>query len=198
MDLGAAFILWATGLVETWGYGGIFLVSFLGNATIFFPIPSFLSVFAVGGVLNPWILGLVAGLGAALGELVGYVLGFGGKKALERKYKKHIKKARHLAHKIGMFPLIVLFAVTPLPDDITGILGGIVHYDLKKFLLASFIGKSILHIGIAWAGFYGSYLVGGGQTLLIIVGLFMFFVVLYNIVGLFFDKKSPIKRSRNK
>ena len=54
-----------------------------------------------------------------------------------------------------MFPVLILFAATPLPDDVLGILGGAISYPLKKFLLASFIGKAIMNIALAWGGFYG-------------------------------------------
>jgi hypothetical protein len=40
-------------------------------------------VFTVGGVLNPIVIGIVAGLGAALGEMTGYLAGIGGRSMVE-------------------------------------------------------------------------------------------------------------------
>ena len=165
----AEFNAWAMSTVESWGYIGIFLVSMIGNASIIFPIPTYLVVFAFGGILNPWLVGLAAGAGATIGELTGYALGKGGKCVIERKHKKLLKDTKKWIEKHGLFPMLVLFAATPLPDDIVGILGGIVSYNLKKFLTATFIGKVIAHVALAWAGFYGGQLLGGGTVLFSIV-----------------------------
>lgn len=151
----AEFFAWANSFAETWGYLGIFAISFIGNASIIFPLPSAIIVFAFGSILNPWLLGLSAGIAAALGELTGYFLGRGGGKLLNKKQKKIFEKTRKWAEKHGIFPIIILFAAAPLPDDITGILAGIMKYDVKKFLAATLIGKLIFYTILAWAGFYG-------------------------------------------
>ncbi|UCD07897.1 MAG: VTT domain-containing protein [Candidatus Aenigmatarchaeota archaeon] len=184
-DLVAQFLIWSQGFAITWGYLGVFLVSLLGNASIIFPIPSFLVVFAVGSVLNPWLVGIVAGLGATLGELTGYVLGFGGRHVIKRKYRKYSKdleRVKKWAEDHGMFSVLVLFAATPLPDDIVGIIGGMIRYDIKRFFLAVFIGKAILHIGIAFGGLYGGWVFGGWAGILSLVILFFFLIVVYNLV----------------
>ncbi len=184
-DLAAQFLIWSQGLAITWGYLGVFLVSLLGNASIIFPVPSFLVVFAVGSVLNPWLVGIVAGLGATIGELTGYVLGFGGRHAIKRKYRKYSKgleRVKKWAEDHGMFSVLVLFAATPLPDDVVGIIGGMIRYDIKRFFLAVFIGKVILHIGIAFGGLYGGWVFGGWAGILSLVILFFFLIVVYNLV----------------
>jgi len=150
------FMVWAQNTVTAWGYLGIFLVNLIGSASIVFPVPAFLVVFAMGSILNPWLVGLAAAIGAALGELTGYVLGLGGREAIKRKANsKWLNKAERWMVSHGVFPIIVIFAVSPLPDDITGIIGGVIKYDIKKFLLASFIGKLIMNMAIAWGGFFG-------------------------------------------
>ncbi len=142
-------------LAQTYGYLGVFLVSMIGSSTIIFILPTDIIVFAAGAILNPFLVGIVAGLGEAIGEVVGYVLGLGGRKIIDKKYKKDIKKWEKRFKKYGGFLIIVLFAATPLPDDIVGIIGGALKYPFKKFLLASFIGKTIMALALAYAGFYG-------------------------------------------
>lgn len=139
------------------GYLGIFLITLIGTATIFFPLPVAIFIFGAGALLNPLILGIVAGLGAAIGEIPAYVLGLGGKKIVEKKQKEReqIEKANRLFLKYGGFLIVVIFAATPLPDDIVGITCGVLKYNIKKFLLAVFIGKTILFLIIAYAGYYG-------------------------------------------
>lgn len=149
------FIIWAKEVIENFGYLGIFFINFIGCATIFLPLPVAPLVFIFGAVLNPLFVAIFAALGAALGELTGYGVGLGGEKVLEKKYDNLFEKGREWFKKDRGFILIVLFAVTPLPDDITGILGGLFKYNLKKFLLASFLGKMIMNLALAFGGFYG-------------------------------------------
>ena len=139
-----------------YGYIGIFLISLIGSLTIFLPLPSAIFVFAAGAFLNPFLVGLFAGIGSAIGEFTGYALGLGGRKIMKKKWKKEIKKIEGLFQKYGGFLVILIFAATPLPDDITGIVAGILKYPVKKYFLASLIGKIILHLIIAYAGFYGT------------------------------------------
>jgi len=158
MDIAALtseFMTWANETILSLGYVGIFLVNFIASASIIFPIPAFLLVFAFGNILNPWLIGLTAGAGASLGELIGYGLGKGGGKIIEKKYKRLVNMGRKWTKGRASFPIIILFAATPLPDDIVGIVCGIFNYGIKKFLLASFIGKVIMNTALAWGGFYG-------------------------------------------
>ncbi|MFH1445271.1 MAG: VTT domain-containing protein [Nanoarchaeota archaeon] len=149
------FVTWSQTMVETTGYLGVFLVSLIGSASIFFPVPAFIVIFAAGVFLNPWLVGLIAGIGSAIGELTGYLLGFGGRKVAETKYEKQLEKTKKWVDRRGAFFVIFLFALTPLPDDIAGIIAGVIEYDIKKFFIATLIGKIILSVGIALAGFYG-------------------------------------------
>jgi len=142
-------------ILLSYGYIGIFLTSLIGSATIIFPFPSAAFVFAAGALLNPLLVGILAGLGSTIGEFTGYALGWGGRKVIKNKWKKWIKRTEEAFQKYGGFWIIILFAVTPLPDDLTGIVGGILKYPIKKYFLASLIGKIALHLIIAYAGFYG-------------------------------------------
>lgn len=160
------------GLVNTLGYLGIFLVSLIGSLSLFIPVPYFIAVMAAGAVMNPLLVGLVSGFGAAIGELFGYGIGFGINYGHKRIAKKHSKKekAKEKAwsriikkwfhKKMGIF-VILIFAVTPLPDKIIGIFCGTVRYDVKKFFLAMLVGKVILSIILAYAGFYGWQMIEG-------------------------------------
>jgi membrane protein YqaA with SNARE-associated domain len=149
------FQAWAQNFAAEWGYLGIFFISFIGNATIFFPLPSIFIVFFFASILNPFFLGVLSGFGSALGEFTGYIIGKGGRKLAEREDGKWLKKSEKWVKKHGIFPVLILFAATPLPDDVVGIISGLINYDLKKFFLAVLIGKIILNLVVAYAGFYG-------------------------------------------
>lgn len=147
---------WASSTINSLGYLGIFIVSFVGSATIIFPVPTFIIVPAAAALpwMNPWFVGISAALGAAFGEITGYALGKGGGKLVEKKYAEHIKKYKKWFEKDNIFLWIVVFAATPLPDDVVGLLCGLFEYDFKKFILASITGKLILNLLLAFGGFY--------------------------------------------
>jgi membrane protein YqaA with SNARE-associated domain len=131
------------------------------------PLPSFALVFLLAGLgLNPWFLALSASLGATIGEITGFIVGAGGRKLAEKRQEKKkgilgffkkdwFDKAKSWSDNRGIFVVIVLFAATPLPHDVVGILAGAIGYDVRKFLGATFIGKMIMFSFLAWAGFFG-------------------------------------------
>jgi len=155
-ELALQFSAWAQSTVSAWGYLGIFIVSLIGNASIIFPVPAFAVTFAFGAILNPWLVGLAAGAGSAIGELTGYAIGRGGREVIEKKHEKWLKKAQKWTDRYGFFAVLVVFAATPLPDDVVGILAGVFQYDIRRFLLASFIGKTVMCLGLALGGFYSA------------------------------------------
>ena len=71
------------------GYPAVALMSFLGSATIFVPLPGFASVCISSGELslNPLLLALVAGTCETAGERVGYSAGASGRRFI--KHRKH-------------------------------------------------------------------------------------------------------------
>ena len=152
------------GLVYTFGYAGVFLASLIGSASILLPVPSFIFTFLAGKILDPFLVGVFSGIGSAIGELTSYGVGFGvvyGKNKLSKKRKpgSHNRKWSDMAKKWFRgrygFVLLIVFAATPLPDDVLGLYCGVIRYDIKKYFIAVLIGKIILGIFLAYAGFYG-------------------------------------------
>ena len=157
MDFVSAFIEWAiVDFIPVWGYLGLFIVEVIGSASIIFPAPAFAINFILGGTpgFNPWLVGIVAGAGAALGEITGYGVGRGSREVIEKKYEKWLTRTRKWMEDHGDFFIIFVFAATPLPHDIVGIIAGAVNYPLKKFMLATLAGKIIAGLILAFAGYY--------------------------------------------
>ena len=155
MDPMSGFIQWAvTDFIPVWGYLGLFLVEIVSSATIIFPAPAFAINFILGGTpgFNPWLVGIVAGAGSAIGEITGYGVGRGSREVIEKKYKHLLDRTRRWMEDHGDFLIIVLFAATPLPHDIVGMIAGAVEYPLKRFMLATLVGKIIAGVVLAWAG----------------------------------------------
>ncbi|MFB6075659.1 MAG: YqaA family protein [Candidatus Aenigmatarchaeota archaeon] len=151
----ADFQNWSSQIIGVYGYLGIFVVSFISAASIILPIPGFAVIFAAGAFLDPFIVSIVSGIGFGAGELTGVLLGKGSRKALEKRYEEKVKNLEEKTNRYGAFFVFFLFAVTPLPDDISGIFAGVINYDWKKFLVASILGKTILSLFMAYTGHFG-------------------------------------------
>jgi membrane protein YqaA with SNARE-associated domain len=144
---------WET--VGAWGYVGIFFVTFVATASFILPIPYLLIVARAGMYLNPVTLTLVAGVAGALGELTGYAVGVSGRELLAK--GKWFDKANYLMEHYG-FWCVAFFAFIPNPFfDAIGFAAGVMRYPIWKFVLATFLGKSLKfwfavesHLVVAW------------------------------------------------
>lgn len=132
------------------GYLGVFVIAVLGNATIILPVPGLAVVFAGGGVLNPLLVGLIAGVGEPLGELTGYLAGYGGSAVVED--RERYERIRRWMERRGFVTLLVLAAVPNPLFDLAGMAAGMLHYPVGKFLLACWLGKTAKALVIAYLG----------------------------------------------
>ena len=142
---------WMADLVTNYGYLGAFFISIFGNFSIFFPVPFTITIYAFGATLNPLILGIACGLGSTIGEFSAYLVGVGGRKVIGDRYEERLESAKRLLEKYGAM-IIFLFALLPLPDDAILIPLGVLRYDLKKALVAAFLGKVAMCTIVAYAG----------------------------------------------
>jgi len=141
------------------GYLGAFIAGLVGTSSLmisFFPpqvVVFLMSDPSLG--FNPFLLGVLAGLGAGIGQYAHYYVGTGGRYLLSEKYRAGLDKWRVRIEKYG--PVIIfLFAATPLsPDDLIWIPLGMMRYPKVKALVASILGKSLMLVVIAYGGYYG-------------------------------------------
>jgi membrane protein YqaA with SNARE-associated domain len=136
--------------LRAYGYLGVFLISLLGNATVILPVPSLAVVFAGGGVLNPILVGLVAGVGEPLGELTGYLAGYGGSVVVRE--RGLYERVNGYMQRRGFLTLFVLSAIPNPLFDIAGITAGMLKYPVGKFLIACWLGKTLKALVIAFLG----------------------------------------------
>ena len=133
-----------------YGYPGIFIISFLANATVLLPAPGIAIVFAMGAIFNPLLVGLAAGAGGALGELSGYLAGFSGQAVIERAdiYDRMVLWMTRNGNLT-----VMLLAATPNPFfDLTGIAAGALKMPVARFLFWCFIGVTIKMTIFAFLG----------------------------------------------
>ena len=150
-----------TGQVKSYGYAGIFFVSLLGSMTIMLPLPGDAvmavapAIMGLSGVELFW-LSLVASIGAALGELTSFFVGYWGRAVIIRKHQKGYDRVKSHMNKYGG-PAIILFALTPLPFDLIGIVAGSLRFPLGKFLFYCWVGRmirSLLIVFLGWSSFH--------------------------------------------
>jgi membrane protein YqaA with SNARE-associated domain len=136
--------------VQVYGYPGIFILSFLANATLILPVPGILLTSLMGTIFNPYLVGLAAGSGAALGEITGYLAGFSGQAVIEN--REWYDRITIWMKKYGDLTIFLL-ALIPNPFfDIGGMVAGALRMPLWRFLLWCWLGKVCKMIIFALAG----------------------------------------------
>lgn len=141
-------ILWFYDSYDAIGiYLGVFLISIFGNLTVIFPVPYVIALIVVSAVIgypsvNPFLLGIIGGLGAGVGEVSAWLIGRGSQNVIQN--SKRIENMKRYVDK-GWAPLLIfIFAATPLPDDAFLIVLGLASYSIIKTLIYCFLGKFVL------------------------------------------------------
>lgn len=120
------------------GYLAVLLLSCVTHLTVLVPGPTYIVAITMGAILNPFLVGVLMGVGAALGESFGYYLGrFGFSDQIRNPSLE--KKLKNKA-----FLTIFLLAVIPNPFfDLGAILAGSVRMKYFNFFVATASGKAI-------------------------------------------------------
>ena len=120
-----------------YGYPGIFIISFLANATVLLPAPGIAIVFAMGAIFNPLLVGLAAGAGGAL--------------AVIERADIYDRMVLWMTRNGNL--TVMLLAATPNPFfDLTGIAAGALKMPVARFLFWCFIGVTIKMTIFAFLG----------------------------------------------
>jgi len=178
-------------LIYVYGPLGVFLVSFLGNVIPYSTIPYLVFVVQYGVAIgNPLIrigIAILGGLGAALGKVIVLLIGFAARKVIPEKTKKSMKLFMKLAGK-SVFVAVLIFAASPLPDDILYIPLGAMGYSPFKFFAAAVIGKIIItYMALLFGGII-RLIVGESSVLAAIVSLIATIVLLLILVKVNWEK----------
>jgi membrane protein YqaA with SNARE-associated domain len=136
--------------LKSYGYLGAFLISLIGNASIFLPgivlpILSGLGIvlYPVAGLVAPAVVGLAGGIGAALGEIVGYMAGYSGRSIVEN--RKLYERLVGWVRRWGTVAIFI-FSLVPLFFDLVGLAAGVLRFPLWKFILVCWLGRTLLYV----------------------------------------------------
>ena len=135
------------------GYLGAFIISFLASATVVAFIPSVIFLFPLGGILNPFYVGLAAGAGEAIGELVIYTAGRTGHAFL---LKDRFIEAQTNKEARGIYPRLqrwihargtrAFLLVSAIPNPFFSLISataGATRFPVWKFFGAVWVGKTV-------------------------------------------------------
>jgi len=139
--------------LKSYGYLGVFLISLVLNATVILPAGNFVIIATLGAALpSATLVGLAGGVGATIGEITGYMAGYSGRAMVPR--REMYARLEGWVKKWGVLTIFIL-SLVPFFFDLAGIAAGALRLPLWKFLLACWLGRTILYIVIALAGALG-------------------------------------------
>lgn len=133
-----------------YGYLGVFLISLLASATVVALIPSVPVIFALGGILNPFFVGLVAGIGEAMGALTGYFAGRTGhaffirdRSAGTGRLGRFYSRLQKWVETRGSLALFLSSAIFNPFFVVIGATAGALRFPAWKFFLTVWAGKTV-------------------------------------------------------
>ena len=135
---------WVLAMAET-PYAGIALFAFAFAESSFFPIPPDALLIVMGAGNIPfafWFAAITTG-GSLLGAVLGYYIGLkGGRPLLDRMFDQ--KKIRFVERQYQRRDVwaVAIAAFTPIPYKVFAIGAGVFRLDMRRFLLASLIGRA--------------------------------------------------------
>ena len=124
----------------------IFVGSLVSNSIPFVGVPYLLGVGLAVSKMSFWdavATIVLSALGASVGKVIVYLFGNAFRLKLGSEVKKNLEAFQSLFRK-SLFIAIVIFAATPLPDDVLYITLGITRYPLLTYFVAVFIGKVVM------------------------------------------------------
>jgi membrane protein DedA with SNARE-associated domain len=139
--------------VEKLGYFGVFIIGVILNATVIIPVSNMTVIFAMGAALPmPWAVGLIGGIAAAIGEMTGYIAGRSGRGLLAK--NKVYVRVEGWVKRWGWIAIFIL-SIVPFAFDVVGIIAGALRMPVWKFMLATWAGRTIIYVTVAYLGHMG-------------------------------------------
>ncbi len=141
--------------VARWGYVGAFLINIAAAGT--FVLPGFSAVlsFTLGGVLNPAIVGAVAGAGEAIGSTGVYFVGYGGGGLFGDRNSRIYLRFSNAVDRHGSKAVFVLASlITPFFYPFA-IFMGMIRFGWVRFFLATWAGRTVKNMILAYLGYFG-------------------------------------------
>ena len=138
-----------------WGYLGCFVISVITNGTFILPGFGIVFTFTLGGVLEPAVVGAVAGIGEAVGAIGAYFTGYAGRGLFRDRDSGLYLRLSNLVDRHGSKAIFVVSAVlSPLFYPFAVLLGTL-RFGWVRFFLATWAGRTVKSMVIAYLGYFG-------------------------------------------
>jgi membrane protein DedA with SNARE-associated domain len=141
--------------IDQFGYLGCFIINIFAGSIIIVPVPGLLVTFTLGSVLNPAIVGAVAGLGEAIGSVFVYLTGFAGRGAVRNINNALYTRFTNMFQRHGSKIVFFMAAIFNPVYYFFGIFVGMIRFGLTKFFLLTLAGRIIKNMAVAYLGYFG-------------------------------------------
>jgi len=143
------------GQISEWGYFGCFFINVLASGTLAMPGFGAVLTFTLGGVLNPAIVGAVAGIGEAIGATGAYFTGYAGRGLFRDVNSGLYLRFSNLIDRHGSKAVFLIAAlITPFYYPFAIFLG-MVRFGWVRFFFATWAGRTIKNMTLAYLGYFG-------------------------------------------
>jgi len=141
--------------IARWGYLGCFIVNLFASGTVVVPGLGVLITFTLGGVLNPAIVGAVAGIGEATGAVGAYLTGYGGRGLLRSSSNGLYTRFSDILQRHGSKAVLLMASVlNPLYYPFA-VFMGMLRFQPAKFFLMTWAGRTVKNMVLAYLGYFG-------------------------------------------
>jgi membrane protein DedA with SNARE-associated domain len=141
--------------IAQWGYLGCFVINVLTNGTFILPGFGIVITFTLGGVLNPAIVGAVAGIGEAIGAIGAYLTGYAGRGLFRESDNSLYLRFSSIIDRHGSKAIFFVSAVLSPVFYPLAVFLGMLRFGWVRFFLATWAGRTVKSMVIAYLGYFG-------------------------------------------
>jgi membrane protein DedA with SNARE-associated domain len=152
------FIIYHRSYIEQiahWGYIGCFFINILASGTLVMPGFGLVLTFTLGGVLNPAIVGAVAGIGEATGAVGAYFTGYAGRGLFRDSNSSFYLRFSNLIDRHGSKAVFFIACVISPIYYPFAVLLGTLRFGWIRFFLATWAGRTVKNMALAYLGYFG-------------------------------------------
>jgi len=141
--------------IAEWGYVGCFFINVLASGTLAMPGFGLVLTFTLGGVLNPAIVGAVAGIGEAIGAIGAYFMGYAGRGLFRDSNSSLYLRFSNIIDRHGSKAVFLIASlITPIYYPFA-VFVGMIRFGWLRFFFATWAGRTIKNMMLAYLGYYG-------------------------------------------
>lgn len=141
--------------ISEWGYFGCFFINVLSNGTFILPGFGIVITFTLGGVLNPAIVGAVAGIGEAIGAIGAYFTGYAGRGLIRHSNSGLYLRFSNIMDRHGSKAIFFVSSVLSPFFYPFAVFLGMVHFGWVRFFFATWAGRTVKSMVLAYLGYLG-------------------------------------------